>query len=412
MRAICLYFKVHQPFQLKHFSSTDIDMDHNYEDAEADRESINKLADNCYLPSNNIILSLIKNNGKKFKVSYSISGTVLELFQRYRPDVTASFRELVSTGCVEILAETYYHSLSYLHSKREFIRQVTRHSKLVKKLFAVEPAVFRNTELIYNNDLAGCIGGLGIKGILCEGVERILQGRSANQLYSTGNQDKIKLLLRNIELSDDIAFRFDDPNWSEHPLMADKFAAWIHSHPADTDVINLFMDYETFGIHKKKESGIFEFLKALPSEVFAKDNWIFSMPSEVLNTCESKDIYDVPQTISWDDKSAGCYAWFENVMQNNTLKKIYSIEKMVLQNGSDAHIELWGRFQAADYIYYMARERSVGDTYKYHNPFPTAEEAFQNYTNMVIDFEIALIKKGIGKSHKKSLLKSFSTGIF
>ena len=412
MNAICLYFKVHQPFQLKHFSSKDIDMNFDYEDQEADRQSINKLTDQCYLPSNNIVLSLIKSGGGKFKVSYSISGTALELFQRYRPDVIASFRKLVATGCVEILAETYYHSLSYLHSKQEFLRQILKHRKIVKKLFGVEPIVFRNTELIYNNDLPNCISDIGVKGILCEGIERILQGRSPNQLYAAMNEESIKIFLRNSELSDDIAFRFDDPNWSEHPLMADKFAAWIHSHPETDEVINIFMDYETFGIHKKQESGIFDFLKALPGEVLAKDNCIFNVPSELLKTHNCKEVYDTPQTISWNDKSADCYAWFENVMQNNTLKKIYGIEKMVLQIGSAVQVELWGRFQAADYIYYMAKERSLGDTYKYHNPFPSAEEAFQNYTNMVTDFEITLIKKGVSKNQKRNLLKSFTTGMF
>lgn len=412
MKAICLYFKVHQPFQLKRFSSTDIDRNCQYEDAEADRQSINKLADNCYLPTNNIIFSLIKSSRKQFKVSYSISGTALELFQLYRPDVIASFRKLVATGCVEILAETYYYSLSYLHSKKEFIRQIIKHRKLVKKLFAVETTVFRNTELIYNNDLANCIADLGIKGILCEGIERILLGRSANQLYATGNQDKIKLLLRNSEMSDDIAFRFDDPNWSEHPLMADKFAEWIHSHPADTDVINLFMDYETFGIHKKEETGIFDFLRALPGEILSKGDCKFSTASELLQICDSKDIYDVPEIISWNDKSAGCYAWFENVMQNNTLKKIYAIEKMVLQNGSVEDVKIWGRLQAADYIYYMAENRSKGDAYKYPNPFSTPEETFQAYSNMVVDFEIMLIKKGIFNGKKRLLLKSVLSGVF
>ena len=212
-------------------------------------------------------------------------------------------------------------------------------------------------------------------------------------------------------MSDDIAFRFDDVNWSEHPLTADKFAEWLHVHPQETDVINLMMDYETFGIHKKTDSGIFEFLKALPSAVLANDNFIFSTPSEVLDTNYPKDVYDVPATVSWEDKTNASCIWCENMMQNNTLKKIYSLENMVLGSDSEKAIDMWGRLQAADYFYYMSEESCKATAYKYNNPFSTPEEAFQNYSNIVADLEIALIEQEISRRKKTSARKSIVNAI-
>ena len=403
MLSLCLYFKVHQPFQLKQYHAKDIDVVHCYEDAEADMAIINKLADNCYLPANETILSNILTSKGKFKVSYSLSGTALELLQKHRPDVIDSFKELFATGCVEILAETYYHSLSYLYSKNEFQRQVQKHEAIVNEIFGAKPVVFRNTELIYNNQLAGYITNHGFKAILCEGTKHILKDRSPNNIYSVPETADIKLLLRNSTLSDDIAFRFDDTNWNEHPLTAEKFAGWIHSHPESTDVINLFMDYETFGIHKKNGTGIFEFLKTLPNEILKDPSVQFSLPSEVIAETEPKDAYDVKDAISWENNSGIANAWSANVMQNNTLKKIYSLENIVLKSNDKAAIDVWGKLQAADYFHYMADELNNGDAYKYINPFRSAKEIYQYYTNIIFDFEISLIKKEIAKNKKKVL---------
>src|SRR5882724_2708808 len=282
MPSLCLYFKVHQPFQLKQYHARDIEVNHCYEDAASDEAVINRLADTSYLLANKILLSLIKENQGKFSITFSMSGTVLELLQRYRPDVIGSFQGLTNTGCVEILAETYYHSLSYLHSPDEFERQVRQHGMLVKMLFGLEPRIFRNTELIYNNGMAARISRMGFDAILCEGIDHILQGRSPNHIYQSPSEEKARLLLRNAALSDDIAFRFDDPFWSEYPLTAEKMAEWIHNHPEGDEVINLFMDYETFGIHKKKETGIFDFLKALPGNILSDTSFSFDTPSEVV----------------------------------------------------------------------------------------------------------------------------------
>lgn len=407
MPSVSLYFKVHHPFRLKTFNSKEVGAGVCYEDAVADEGAIRNLADNCYLPANNILLSAIEKSNGAFKVNFSISGVVLNLLQKYRPDVIDSFRELADTGCVEILAETYYHSLSFLHSKKEFDRQVEMHSTLIEQLFGIQPQVFRNTELIYNNKLAEHIASIGYKGILCEGIERILQSKSPNKIYSTPGLDAFGLLLRNTSLSDDISFRFDDTSWDQHPLTAEKFALWIHTHPEDEDVINLFMDYETFGIHKKAETGIFDFLEAFPHEVLKYNNTNFTTASAALDSFTPHDTYDVPKTISWEDKTKECCVWCDNMMQNNTLKKIYSLEKMVMY-ANDAHLtEIWGRLQAADYFYYMAHKNCNQNHQHYENPFETPGKVFEYYTNIITDFEIALIKKALAD---KEFVSSSSVG--
>jgi len=311
---------VHQPYQLKRYLKQDVQVCSCYEDSAADKANINKVADECYLPANEVVYKAIETTKGKFKIAYSISGVILGLLERYRPDVIENFKFLVDTGCVEMLGETYYHSLSSLHSKKEFERQVKMHTRLIYDLFCQTPSVFRNTELIHNNDLAAIVTSLGFKGILCEGIERLLTGKSVNKIYTTP-RESIKLLLRNVTLSDDIAFRFGEEHWDKYPLTAEKFAEWIHLHNSNTQVINLFMDYETFGIHKKKETGIFDFLEALPVQILSNADWKFSLPSEIIYEHQTSDVYDVQKTISWEDRSKECCVWCENMMQNNTLKK-------------------------------------------------------------------------------------------
>ena len=400
MTSVCLYFKVHRPYSLKKYMASDVGACHDYEDTASDKISMDQLADECCLPANEVLYTAIKQNKGKFRISFSISGVVLELMQRYRPDVIKSFKKLAATGCVELLSETYYNSLSALHSPLEFQRQIIKHSEWVYDLFNMEPTVFRNTELIHNNRIAGLVGELGMKGILCEGVDRILQGRSANRLYSVPGNTEISLLLRNVALSDDIAFRFGDPNWSEHPLTAEKFAHWLHCHPGDTEAINLFMDYETFGIHKQAESGIFEFLASLPAAVLTHPDFTFSTPSEVIEQKFPGDVYDVTKTISWEDRSETNCVWCENMMQNNMLKKIYDIEKLVSFSEDEKAMEVWSRLQAADYFYSMDTNRK-----NQSNSSITAADVFKHYSNMVADLEISLIRKEIKSNQKASVSK-------
>jgi alpha-amylase len=317
--------------------------------------------------------------------------------------VIKSFKQLTKTGCVEFFSETYYHSLSWLHSKNEFKRQVHQHGELIRLLFGIEPAVFRNTELIYNNELAKFMAEMGYKGMLCEGLEKILNGRTPNHTYASPENGDFGLLLRNVRLSDDIAFRFDDPTWNEQPLTAEKYAGWLHRQQENNCNVNLLLDYETFGIHKKADSGIFQFLNHLPSAVLANEKWMFVTPSEALENCYPKDIYDVPETISWEEKEMLSCVWSENMMQNNTLRKIYSLENMVTNSTMPGAMEWWGSLQSADHFYYMCNDgRTENDTYRLLNPFKSGEEAFENYKNAVTDFEIKLIQHGLNDIKSKS----------
>lgn len=402
MPAATLYFKVHQPYRLRKYGNNDIDAIHNYIDEEATAANINNVSDLCYLPSNKILLDLLRENIGAFKIAFSISGVTLELLEKYRPDVLKSFRRLTRTGYVEILAETYYNSLSWLYSKKEFERQVKLHDAIVKRLLGVEPKVFRNTELIYNNQLAQFINQLGCKGMLCEGLNRILNGRTANQIYAAPDNGDFGLLLRNVNLSDDIAFRFGEMSWSEFPLTADKFAGWLHFHSDGSSNINIFLDYETFGIHKKEESGIFEFLKYLPKAVLAREGMEFSTPTEALEKFYPTGIYDVPETISWEDKSKENCVYCENMQQNNALRKIYSLEKLITTTEDKATIENWARLQCADYFYYMSDDKQCSESHPYlENPFNYKEFAYRNYTNIITDFEIRVIENNLTSFKKK-----------
>jgi alpha-amylase len=396
-KTVCLYFKVHLPYSLKAYSKEQVGVNHCYEDSAADEVIINKLADECYLPSNRIILSNILNEENRFKLSYSISGTALELMQKYRPDVLTSFQDLVNTGSVELLAETYYSSLSFLYSKREFGRQLEKHNQLIRKLFRLQPQVFRNTELIYNNQLATFINELGYKGILCEGTQKILKGRSPNKLYASPGNGDLALLLRNTSLSDDIAFRFDDQSWNQFPLTAEKFAQWLHLHPPDAEVINLYLDYETFGIYKHRDTGIFEFLQALPAAVLENEDFVFDVPSGAIHEHFPRDIYNVPDIISWEDHSAACCIWSENTKQNNTLKKLYAMEKLVMQSENKTLLQSWGRLQATDYIHFMSDNNKNGC--KHLNPYESAQEVYDYFTSILTDMEISLVNEQIRKNN-------------
>jgi alpha-amylase len=407
MTSVCLYFKVHQPYKLKRYRPQDIDVVHCYTDDLATRASIDVAADQCYLPANDIIYQSILANKSSFRVSFSVSGITLELLQRYRPDVISSFRKLVATGCVELLGETYYHSLAFLHSANEFDRQVNKHADMIQELFGNRPSVFRNTELIYNDSLAAQVAPMGFSGVLCEGAESVLKGRSPNHVYLAAAETSVSLLLRNARLSDDIAFRFGDTNWSEHPLTADKFSEWLHSHPQNTEVINLFMDYETFGVHKKRDSGIFDFLEALPREVLKDTGYLFSLPSEVVQMSTPADTYQATKTVSWEDKGDNSCVWSENMVQNNMVKKIYNLEKMVKGSGCEKSLAKWGRLQSADHFYYMTAKNA-----KYRNPFSSEEEASASYTNILADFEISLIRKNLERKKKYAGIKPVAMNFF
>jgi alpha-amylase len=417
MPSVCFYFQVHQPFRIKRYSFFDIGKDHFYEDDIKNREVLNKVSEKCYLKTNNKILELIDRHKGKFRVSYSLSGTLIEQFENYRPDVLQSFIKLAETGCVEFLAETYYHSLSFLYSTQEFKRQVALHGEKIKSYFNQKPVVFRNTELIYNNEIARFIEKMGYKGILCEGVDRILNGRSSNFVYKPKGTTKIKALLKNYRLSDDIAFRFSDRSWTEFPLNATKFASWVHKVAGNGEVINLFMDYETFGEHQWESTGIFDFLDHLPAEIMKHKDFDFLTPSQIISKYPARDEYDVADYTSWADAERDLSAWLSNSLEKEAANRIYGLEKKIKATNNKDLIDVWGKMQTSDHFYYMCTKFwSDGDVHKYFSPYDSPYDAYIYYMNAFCDLESTLnqnpekiVKKKTEGNKVISKLKDTST---
>ncbi|MDF1497878.1 MAG: glycoside hydrolase family 57 protein [Patescibacteria group bacterium] len=395
MPSICFYFQVHQPHRIKKYSVFDIGNDHNYFDDEnlkekGSRAVMEKVARKCYLPTNEILLDLIRHY-PEFKISYSFSGTALEQMEDYAPEVLESFQRLVKTGNVEILDETYYHSLSFFYSDDEFIDQVKQHRKKIKNVFDYEPKVFRNTELAYNNELACLIEQLGYDGIVAEGWDHYLGHRSPNFLYKPKGTNTIKLLLKNYKLSDDIAFRFSNQGWEEFPLYVPKFCQWVNAINGNGNTINLFMDYETFGEHQWEDSGIFNFLKALPEEILKHPDNNFKTPSELIASYNTVDELDVHQILTWADTERDLSAWTGNSMQKSSLKNLYELEDDVLNSNNQKLKEDWRKLQTSDHFYYMCTKWfSDGDVHKYFSPYESPYEAFISFMNILNDFRFRL----------------------
>ena len=391
MRTICFYFQVHQPFRLRRYRFFDIGNDHHYYDDFANRTIMRKVADKCYLPTNQLMYDLIQEYGSQFRISYSISGTALDQFEMYAPEVLESFQRLVSTGCVEILGETYSHSLSSLRSKDEFVHQVNLHSRKIERLFGVKPTSFRNTELIYSDGIGEMAAEMGFKAILTEGAKHILGWKSPNYLYCNAINPKIKVLLKNFRLSDDIAFRFSNRGWSDWPLTTEKYVGWLKDIDPKQEIINLFMDYETFGEHQWEETGIFEFMRHLPKKVFSNTNFKFMTPSEVADNFDPVSAIHVPYPISWADEERDLTAWLGNELQDDAFDNLYALSEKVRQI-DDPYIQRdWRYLQTSDHFYYQCTKWfSDGDVHKYFNPYDTPYEAFINYMNILSDFEIRL----------------------
>jgi alpha-amylase len=386
MAAICFYFQVHQPYRLKNFSFVKIGKDHFYEATAQNVEILNRVSDRCYLPANNLFLKLIKENEGKFKISYSISGTCLEQLHRHRPDVIASFRKLYETNCVEFLSETYYHSLAALYSLPEFERQVKLHEKAMNNILGIKTKVFRNTELMYQNGLADILDEMGYKMVLAEGSKKYLGKESSNQIFLAKNQ-KTKILPRNYILSDDIAFRFSDPAWSEFPLMAETFANWLHKIDDSTGSINMFMDYETFGEHRKTETGIFEFMRHLPAQILKDPNFHFATPSDLLKIKKpNAPLYDSPAWSSWADEDKDASAWTEDNMQKDALRKVYALERPLKALNKPDLIDVWGKLLTSDHFYYMSTRYRSDPTHQSFTPYNSPYDAYLNYMNVLSDF--------------------------
>ena len=386
-KSICLYFQVHQPTRLRLYRFFDIGKDSHYYDDFANRTILKRIAQKCYLPMNELLLEAVKKNKGKFKLAFSISGSALEQFDRYAPEVIESFRKLAETGCVEFLCETYNHSLSSLASKQEFEHQVLKHKAAVEQYFGVTPKTFRNTELIYSDGIGAMVYDLGFKTMLTEGARHIMGWKSPDYVYNNDFKPSLKLLLRNYTLSDDVAFRFSDRGWQEWPLTAEKFVDWLKA--AEGEIVNLFMDYETFGEHQGAECGIFEFMRALP-DLVAKDKELeFVTPERAASKHKSVGDLSVPQPISWADEERDITAWLGNELQQDAYNKLYGLqEKLSILNDA----ALWndyGHLQESDHLYYMCTKFfSDGEVHKRFNPYDTPYEAFINYMNVLSDFII------------------------
>ncbi|MBR6882090.1 MAG: glycoside hydrolase family 57 protein [Bacteroidales bacterium] len=393
-KSICLYFQVHQPTRLRLYRFFDIGKDSHYYDDFANRTILRRIAQKCYLPMNAQLLEQIKQGKGKFKVAFSISGSALEQFQRFAPEVIDSFRALAETGCVEFLCETYYHSLASLASESEFDHQVAKHKKAIEDLFGVTPTTFRNTELIYSNAIGEYVYGLGFKTMLTEGARHIMGWQSPNFVYACETQPKLKLLLRNSGLSDDIAFRFSNRGWDMWPLTAEKYLTWVKESAKDDDIVNLFMDYETFGEHQSAASGIFDFMKALPEAVISDGTFSFMTPSEAAKKLKPVGELDVPDAISWADEERDVTAWLGNELQQEAFNKVYAMTEKLSIVGDPDLWEDFGHLQESDHFYYMCTKFfSDGEVHKYFNPYDTPYEAFINFMNVLSDFQIRLDEK-------------------
>lgn len=422
MKRICFYFQVHQPYRVSEYSVFDIGSGKGYfsgPQRATNRDVFEKVARKCYLPMNALLLDMLRKE-RGFKMAFSISGVFIEQcreFGEIGEEVLESFRQLVATKRVELLSETYYHSLSSLYSPEEFHEQVAAHRELMKQEFDSVPRVFRNTELIYSDDIVERVREMGFKGMVLEGWDTVLEWRSPNYLYSPiaerseaspdagkergilrhrarggtrllaaqGSEKKFGLLLKNYQLSDDIAFRFGNKAWEGYPLTTDKFTRWIEDSEGDT--FNLFMDYETFGEHQWEDTGIFDFMRHLPAAC-RRAKIGFHTPSEALKGLEPVGKVSVEKPLSWADSERDLSAWIENEMQRSSLTRLFALRDSVLAKHDDALLHEWRRLQTSDHFYYMSTKYwSDGDVHAYFSPFESPYEAYMNFTNVLSDLE-------------------------
>ena len=408
-KAICFYFQVHQPFRLKRYRFFDLGHDHYYYDDYSNESIMRKVASRCYLPANEIIADLIARYKGKFKVTFSLTGLVINQFRLYAPEVLESFRRLAETGMVEFLAETNSHSLASLRSRTEFERQVTVHGEMMKEFLGVEPTSFRNTEMIYSDMIGSWVADMGYKAMLTEGAKHIMGWKSPNFLYCNSLNPRLKILLRNFILSDDIAFRFSNRDWNEWPLTADKYALWLNKLAPKSELINVFIDYETFGEHNSKDTGIFDFLKHLPGTILRKTPFRFMTPSEIAEDLQPVAAISVSTPISWADEERDITAWNGNELQVAALDKLYQLAGRINECGDDQIKKDWDYLQSSDHFYYMATKFfSDGSVHAYFNPYETPYDAFMNYMNVLSDFEIRLSRciPGINDQFEISKLNS------
>ncbi|MDL2223076.1 glycoside hydrolase family 57 protein [Bacteroidales bacterium OttesenSCG-928-M11] len=383
MKTICFYFQIHQPFRLKRYRFFDIGADHYYYDDFSNEDIIHGIAHRSYLPANDLMLDLIKQYNGKFRVAYSISGVALEQLEIYVPEVIDSFKELAKTGCVEFLAETYDHSLSSMEDPEEFRKQVKNHSDKIELLFGQKPKTFRNTELIYSDDIAHLVAEMGYKTMLTEGAKHVLGWKSPNYLYASAAVPKLKLLTRNMKHSDDISFRFSNYDWSEYPLVADKFINWIANTPDEEQLVNIFMNYEVLGSWQTYETGIFEFFRHIPRIAFERGIG-FSTPTEVAKIMKPAGYLSVPYPCSWSGEEKDTSPWTGNILQQEALQKLYGIAEKVHMVQDRRILQDWNYLQSSDHFNFMSTKLFSGPSV--YSPYENAYDAFNNYMNVLSDF--------------------------
>ncbi len=398
MSSVCFYFQVHQPYRLRPYGVFDIGATDQYFANEQNRRILERVADKCYRPMNALLLDLVRRHDGRFRFAFSVSGTALEQLSEYAPDVVDGFRHLADTGCVEFLAETYHHSLAFLFDRNEFDRQVTRHEDLIEQLFGRQPAVFRNTELIFNDELVVHVANRGFRAVLAEGADRILGWRSPNFVYRSAAAPELKVLLKNYRLSDDIAFRFGDTGWDRFPLKAETYAGWVEQVHGNGDTVNLFMDYETFGEHQWASTGIFDFMDRLPAEMLAHGDIDFATPSEVVARYPDVGQVEVPEYVSWADEARDVTAWLGNGLQWTAARQLY--ERVAGAGGvTEEQVEVLRRLTTSDHLYYMCTKWfEDGDVHAYFNPFESPYEAYISFMNVMRDLELRVGQSTSGSS--------------
>jgi len=387
MADLCFYFQVHQPNRLEEYDFFRIGEHAFYENDFLNADVLSRVSEKCYLPANSMFKEVIEGTGGAFKMCLSLTGVFIEQLEHHRPDVLESFKDLVATGCVEILGETYYHSLASVHSLPEFRRQIEAHRSKIKEVFGVTPSVFRNTELIYSNAIAAEVEGLGFDGIIAEGLSPNSTEINPNRLHRAPNVESVTTLLRNARLSDDLGFRFADSSWAHYPLTAERFSSWINGESGD--YVGLFLDYETIGEHQWADSGIFDLYRSIGEMAGKELNFI--TPSELCKKEKEREVYDCHEFTSWADHERDLSAWMGNVMQKEAIRKIHQLEKSVFEIADPDLTHVWSKLQTSDHFHYMATKGGTdGDVHQYFSPYKSPYDAYIYFMNALADLEIRL----------------------
>lgn len=383
MASVCMYLQFHQPPRLRRYSVFDSTAD--YFDQHHNGEIFRKVAERSYLPTARLLLKLLRKHDGDFRLSVSMTGVFVEAAREHGPEVLDLLQQMAETGCVEFLSETYYHSIAFLYSRDEFREQVEKHGRMIEQLFGQHPSVFRNTELIYNNDVAFYLASLdGFIGVLTEGADQILGQRNPNHLYRPPHTDSLALLLKNYRLSDDIAFRFSDRGWAEWPLTADKFARWVDQTNANGEVCNLFLNCEAFGEFQSAESGVFDFLEAMPRQIIDTGRNDFRTVSEAIESYDPVGDFDVPHMISWADTERDLSAWLGNAMQSNALHELFKLEPKIKATGDAELLADWRKLTCSDHFYYMCTKYYAdGEVHKYFSPYESPYDSYINFMNVL-----------------------------